>query len=182
LGCTRGHRMALPPRCRGLRRGGSGYGRAPAAPRCPTCGRAAALPAGPLAVGPPSRPHAADVDQAGDVGECRRPHIGVRTRSTFRLPLPSWYVERAVSEETAAQIRGLRPWVTNEYEHNGLLRRPRSHPGSPHRPGSRPRLDAVSATAGIVRISRGLSTVIRAICASSRPARRSSASKVKARS
>ena len=30
------------------------------------------------------------------------------------------YVERAFSEETAAQVRGLRPWVTNEYEHNGL--------------------------------------------------------------
>ena len=30
------------------------------------------------------------------------------------------YVERALSEETAAQIRGLKPWVTNEYEHNGL--------------------------------------------------------------
>jgi hypothetical protein len=30
------------------------------------------------------------------------------------------YVERAYSEETAAQVRGLRPWVTNEYEHNGL--------------------------------------------------------------
>jgi pimeloyl-ACP methyl ester carboxylesterase len=30
------------------------------------------------------------------------------------------YVERALSEETAAQIRGLRPWITNEYEHNGL--------------------------------------------------------------
>jgi pimeloyl-ACP methyl ester carboxylesterase len=30
------------------------------------------------------------------------------------------YVERAFSEETAARIRGLRPWVTNEYEHNGL--------------------------------------------------------------
>ena len=30
------------------------------------------------------------------------------------------YVERAFSEETAALIRGLRPWVTNEYEHNGL--------------------------------------------------------------
>jgi hypothetical protein len=24
------------------------------------------------------------------------------------------------SEETAAAIRGLRPWVTNEYEHDGL--------------------------------------------------------------
>ncbi len=30
------------------------------------------------------------------------------------------YVERAFSEETAAHVRGLRPWVTNEYEHNGL--------------------------------------------------------------
>jgi pimeloyl-ACP methyl ester carboxylesterase len=30
------------------------------------------------------------------------------------------YVERAYSEETAATIRGLRPWVTNEYEHDGL--------------------------------------------------------------
>ena len=30
------------------------------------------------------------------------------------------YVERPYSEETAATIRGLRPWVTNEYEHDGL--------------------------------------------------------------
>ena len=30
------------------------------------------------------------------------------------------YVERSFSEETAAQIKGLRPWVTNEYDHNGL--------------------------------------------------------------
>ena len=30
------------------------------------------------------------------------------------------YVERRFSEETAAQIRGLRPWVTSEFEHNGL--------------------------------------------------------------
>ena len=30
------------------------------------------------------------------------------------------YVERAFAEETAATIRGLRPWITNEYEHNGL--------------------------------------------------------------
>jgi pimeloyl-ACP methyl ester carboxylesterase len=30
------------------------------------------------------------------------------------------YVERSFSEETAAQIRGLRPWITNEYQHNGL--------------------------------------------------------------
>jgi pimeloyl-ACP methyl ester carboxylesterase len=30
------------------------------------------------------------------------------------------YVERSFSEETAAQIHGLRPWITNEYQHNGL--------------------------------------------------------------
>ena len=30
------------------------------------------------------------------------------------------YVPREFSEETAAAIRGLRPWVTNEYEHDGL--------------------------------------------------------------
>jgi pimeloyl-ACP methyl ester carboxylesterase len=30
------------------------------------------------------------------------------------------YVERVLSEETAAQIRGLRPWLTSEYEHDGL--------------------------------------------------------------
>jgi hypothetical protein len=30
------------------------------------------------------------------------------------------YVERAYAEETAATIRGLRPWITNEYQHNGL--------------------------------------------------------------
>lgn len=30
------------------------------------------------------------------------------------------YVERSLSEETAARIRGLRPWLTNEFEHDGL--------------------------------------------------------------
>ena len=30
------------------------------------------------------------------------------------------YVERAFAEETAAAIRGLKPWITNELEHNGL--------------------------------------------------------------
>jgi pimeloyl-ACP methyl ester carboxylesterase len=30
------------------------------------------------------------------------------------------YVEREFSEETAALVRGLKPWITNEYEHNGL--------------------------------------------------------------
>ena len=30
------------------------------------------------------------------------------------------YVPRAFSEETAAAVRGLRPWITNEYEHDAL--------------------------------------------------------------
>ncbi len=30
------------------------------------------------------------------------------------------YVERAFSEETAAAVRGMKAWVTSEYEHNGL--------------------------------------------------------------
>jgi hypothetical protein len=30
------------------------------------------------------------------------------------------YVERDFAMETAALIKGLRPWITNEYEHNGL--------------------------------------------------------------
>lgn len=30
------------------------------------------------------------------------------------------YVERAFSEETARTIPGIKLWVTNEYEHNGL--------------------------------------------------------------
>ncbi len=30
------------------------------------------------------------------------------------------YVERSFAEETAAEIRGLSPWITNEYAHNGL--------------------------------------------------------------
>jgi len=30
------------------------------------------------------------------------------------------YVERSFSEETAPQIRGIRTWITNEYDHNGL--------------------------------------------------------------
>jgi hypothetical protein len=30
------------------------------------------------------------------------------------------YVEFEYSMETAATIRGLKPWVTSEYEHNGI--------------------------------------------------------------
>ena len=31
------------------------------------------------------------------------------------------YVDRELSMRTAGAIRGLRPWVTSEYEHDGLL-------------------------------------------------------------
>lgn len=30
------------------------------------------------------------------------------------------YVDRAFAEDTARRVRGLRPWITNEYAHNGL--------------------------------------------------------------
>ena len=30
------------------------------------------------------------------------------------------YVERSFSEDTAAQIRGMRTWITSEYDHNGI--------------------------------------------------------------
>jgi hypothetical protein len=30
------------------------------------------------------------------------------------------YVDRELSMQTAQAIRGLRPWVTSEYEHDGL--------------------------------------------------------------
>jgi hypothetical protein len=30
------------------------------------------------------------------------------------------YVPRQFSEETAAMLAAMRPWVTNEYQHNGL--------------------------------------------------------------
>ena len=30
------------------------------------------------------------------------------------------FVPRALSERTAAAIANLKPWLTNEYEHNGL--------------------------------------------------------------
>jgi len=30
------------------------------------------------------------------------------------------YVDRELSEETAGRVRNLRPWLTNEYEHDGI--------------------------------------------------------------
>src|SRR5581483_2762713 len=32
------------------------------------------------------------------------------------------YVDRELSEETASRVRNLRPWLTNEYEHDGIRR------------------------------------------------------------
>jgi len=36
------------------------------------------------------------------------------------LYVDDMYVPRAFSEQTARRIRGLRPWITNEFEHDGL--------------------------------------------------------------
>ena len=52
----------------------------------------------------------------------------LRRRSLARNDVPAaaaiyaedMYVERTFSEQTAPPGRGLRPWITNEYEHNGL--------------------------------------------------------------
>ena len=30
------------------------------------------------------------------------------------------YVERVYSEQTAAEIKGLKPWITNQHEHSAL--------------------------------------------------------------
>jgi proline iminopeptidase len=34
------------------------------------------------------------------------------------------YVPRGLSEQTAASIAGMKVWLTNEYEHNGLRSSP----------------------------------------------------------
>jgi pimeloyl-ACP methyl ester carboxylesterase len=36
------------------------------------------------------------------------------------LYVDDMYVDRALAEDTARRVRGLRPWITNEYAHNGL--------------------------------------------------------------
>jgi pimeloyl-ACP methyl ester carboxylesterase len=41
-------------------------------------------------------------------------------RVAAAIYMEDMYVERAFSEETAAHIRGLQPWITSEFEHNGL--------------------------------------------------------------
>jgi pimeloyl-ACP methyl ester carboxylesterase len=70
------------------------------------------------------RPHAAAAellaDQAWprlyDAEQLRRNDVPVAATIYVNDP----YVERGFAEETAAAIRGLRPWITNELEHNGL--------------------------------------------------------------
>jgi hypothetical protein len=45
-------------------------------------------------------------------------HNDVPVAATIYFDDP--YVVRDFARETAAAIRGLRPWITNEYEHNGI--------------------------------------------------------------
>ena len=66
------------------------------------------------------------------------------------------YVERAFAEETAAAIRGLRPWITNEYVHNGLARRRRARPRPADRPRARARLRVPSGTAPCASVAARL--------------------------
>jgi len=70
------------------------------------------------------RPHAAAAELlAGqawprlyDAEQLRRNEVPVAAT----IYVNDLYVERGFAEETAAAIRGLRPWITNELEHNGL--------------------------------------------------------------
>jgi hypothetical protein len=50
---------------------------------------------------------------AGQLGRCELP-------VSAAVYFDDMYVPRELSLQTAAAIRGLRPWVTNEYEHDGL--------------------------------------------------------------
>ncbi len=43
-----------------------------------------------------------------------------RVPSVAAIYYDDMYVERAYSEETAAMIRGMKTWITNEYEHNAI--------------------------------------------------------------
>ena len=72
----------------------------------------------------PLRPHADaaellahhDWPKLYDADQLRRNDVPVAAT----IYVNDLYVERAFAEDTAAVIRGLRPWITNEYEHNGL--------------------------------------------------------------
>ena len=70
-----------------------------------------------------------------------------RSRSRRRSTSNDLYVERDFAEETAAAIRGLRPWITNEFEHNGLRADGERVLGRLHRPGPRTRLTRPARTA-----------------------------------
>jgi pimeloyl-ACP methyl ester carboxylesterase len=70
------------------------------------------------------RPQAA---AAGLLAEHRWPHLyDAGQLAVNEVPVAATiyvddlYVERAFAEETAAQVRGLRTWITDEYVHNGL--------------------------------------------------------------
>jgi pimeloyl-ACP methyl ester carboxylesterase len=51
-----------------------------------------------------------------DAGRLRRNDVPVAAT----IYVDDLYVERAFAEETMSAIRGLRAWITNEFEHNGL--------------------------------------------------------------
>jgi pimeloyl-ACP methyl ester carboxylesterase len=57
-----------------------------------------------------------DWPQLYDAGQLARTQIPVAAAIYF----DDMYVPRELSLQTAASIRGLRPWVTNEFEHDGL--------------------------------------------------------------
>jgi pimeloyl-ACP methyl ester carboxylesterase len=54
-----------------------------------------------------------DLYDAGSLGRCEVPVAAA-------VYFDDMYVPRQLSLPTAAAVRGLRPWVTNEYEHDGL--------------------------------------------------------------
>ncbi|HEU4729227.1 MAG TPA: alpha/beta fold hydrolase [Kofleriaceae bacterium] len=70
------------------------------------------------------RPHRAAAERLADhawprlYDAARLRHNEVAVAATIYVD--DLYVERAFAEETAAAIRGLRAWITNELEHNGL--------------------------------------------------------------
>ena len=49
-----------------------------------------------------------------------RPGCGRQLPAAAAVYFDDMYVPRQLSLPTAAAIRGLRPWVTNEYQHDGL--------------------------------------------------------------
>jgi len=53
------------------------------------------------------------VDYPATLGKCEVP-------AAAAIYFDDMYVPRELSLQTAAGIRGLRRWVTNEYEHDGL--------------------------------------------------------------